>query len=63
MGCWGLPTFRHSPKSFIRNTYTDAQKCSFYMVYRKPNFFRCNTYKKQGRGPAAELLRTKNYQP
>jgi hypothetical protein len=37
-----------APKSFIGNTYGPARKCCKQKTYNKPNFFRCNTYKKQG---------------
>jgi hypothetical protein len=49
--CSCLRAFLHScssPKPFRSNTYTISHKCSFQRTYRNANFFKCNTYKKQG---------------
>jgi hypothetical protein len=50
-------------KSFSCNTYGSPRKCYKQKAYGKANFFKCNTYKKQGWGPRPSAAQTSSELP
>src|ERR1700682_1123160 len=50
-------TAHHCFKSFSCNTYRFHRKCCKQKTYVLAKFFRCNTYKKQGRGQSRAIFR------